>query len=153
MPQRRFRTTLASVVAVAAIATSAAVFAELTLYSYPVDGWQYAHRITEDAIAKSPRWCKSADNPPLSARKALQLADAHTDKTIKPNDKLRRELQSLSLIPVGERWAWRATYNWFPKVGGFGGEPHNFIVVVLMDGSVIVPSREKRQNELFLIHR
>ena len=38
--------------------------------SYPPNGKQYRTAVTDDMLARVPKWKKDADNSPLAARKA-----------------------------------------------------------------------------------
>jgi hypothetical protein len=113
-----------------------------TNYCYPPWGGQYASTITPEMRDSSPDWTDDAQNPPLSARKALTLAEATLRATQKVNidPLLERELVGVRLIPLdGKKWCWEVSYEWHRHSGGESGIPYSFRVFVLMNGKTVEP--------------
>lgn len=113
-------------------------------YSYPPDHVQYASEITRELRDSSPDWMEAEPNPPLSARKAMSLAEATLRATLKDKtDPLyERYFSGARLVPLGGRkWCWEVCYEWHARVGGETGTPYDFRVFVLMNGTVVQPRK------------
>jgi hypothetical protein len=108
-----------------------------TYYSYAF-GKKYTSRITEEMLRKAPQWLEKSDNPPLSPRKALQSADALSNKLIGKKADYRRYLEGVCLKPMGDGWVWIVRFEWLPE-GASTGVPDDLIIVVLMNGTTIQP--------------
>jgi len=102
-------------------------------------GKRYIVTISEEALRKSPAWDADAENPPLSARKALKLADEKKAKLVQDSKSRKWELQAIALMPGGDdKWYWLVHYEARPRVGGTGINPF-LRLAVLMNGTVIDP--------------
>jgi hypothetical protein len=113
-----------------------------TWFSYPPDGLQYASTVGKQQLAASPDWEENDPNPPLSARRALALAEAAASRILKNGgDKdLERLCDAAKLMPLGgKKWCWDVRYEWRPRRGAWDGPPYHFDVFILMDGSVVEP--------------
>jgi hypothetical protein len=112
--------------------------AETTYISYAF-GKVFKVTIADEAIDKSPAWKADADNPPLSAKKALRLATDLKNSLVKDSDEYKWKLKTLALEPAtGLRWYWIATFE--AEFRGFStGLPNQLRLVVLMDGTAIKP--------------
>jgi hypothetical protein len=114
----------------------------------PLEGYDstksFTITVTDADLRNTPSWT-GADNPPLSARKAIRLLTpvkeslVHNEKGFHP-----WRLSSLSLRQgdqVPDRWYWVATYEaWVEyRGGGATGGPYTLYLVVLMDGRVLHP--------------
>ena len=111
-------------------------------YSYPADRGQYISKITRELRDSSPDWMETESNPPLSARKAISLAEATLRATLKDevDPSYERFLLAAKLVPLGgKKWCWEVCYVWHVRVGGETGEPYGFRVFVLMNGKVVQP--------------
>jgi hypothetical protein len=116
-----------------------------THYSY-VFSKQYIVNITQKALDNTPIWADGADHPPLSARKATQLADKMRATLVKNREGYTWTLKSISLIPAGEgKWYWLAYYQEI-FFGISSGLPNDLRLVVLMDGTVIKPVVKERSD-------
>ena len=100
----------------------------------------YIVSFSSDDLKKTPAWDPSADNPPLSARKALKLAIDYRKTLIPGHADLEWHLEYLGLCQTGGRWYWLAHFEGFPKNGP--GTLHDLYVVVLMDGTIVKPRIE-----------
>lgn len=118
-------------------------------YSYPPDRARYASEITRELRDSSPDWMEAEPNPPLSARKAMSLAEATLRATLKDKtDPLyERYFSGAKLVPLGERkWCWEVCYEWHVRVGGATGAAYDFRVFVLMNGKVVQLVRVDRED-------
>jgi hypothetical protein len=115
-------------------------YAELILNSYAFSK-QYKVTITDEAIEKSPAWKDDAENPPLSAKKAIKLADAMKDSLVKDSKDRKWKLTSASLEPLGDgKWYWLVSYEAEFQGGMSTGIAPNLRLVILMDGMAIKPA-------------
>jgi hypothetical protein len=110
-----------------------------TLYSYAFSK-QYIVTISREALEKSPSWTDDAENPPLSARRAIRLANGMKDSIVKDSNDFKWRLRSASLEPAGDRkWYWLVYYEAEFQGGASTGQPNHLRLAVLMDGEVIKP--------------
>ena len=93
------------VTAAALLLTGADVRAEpisgVTYHSY-APSKHYKVTITTQALEKSPAWKGDAENPPLSASKAIKLATDLREKLEQDTKEYKWRLGSASLRPAGE---------------------------------------------------
>src|SRR5262249_52766416 len=95
----------------------------------------------EGAVDKAPVWKGDADSPPVSARKAMELADRLRGRLVKDTD-LKWIRGSVALEDAGRgQWFWVVSYTSFPGSGFTGFHPP-LRLVVLMDGTVVQPEGE-----------
>lgn len=111
-------------------------------------GKKYIVTVTDAAIQNTPDWDDDAENPPVSAKKAMKLATVMKDSLVKDSDKFKWEMRSLSLMEIKDKWLWVAHLQAMengplssePVAASEGHkDPHYLSLVVLMDGSVIKP--------------
>ena len=105
-------------------------------------GKVYASKIGEVALAKSPAWLEAAENPPVSARRAMTLADAKRERLVHNTKryKWRRESTAIEFVKGPDRPYpfWHIHYEAHDRAGETG-IPSDLDLFVLMDGSVIEP--------------
>jgi hypothetical protein len=103
-------------------------------------GKVYWVTVTRAALEKAPVWKDDADNPPLPARKAMQLADRLKGKLVKDDRQFTWKRESVALEEGAEgRWYWLVTYR--AQFNGIQmGPAGNLRLAVLMDGTVIEPT-------------
>ncbi len=118
---------------------SAAGDLEYASYAF---GRVYWSTIADDALAKTPRWKSSEENPPVSARKAIQLADARREQLVKDTKdfKWSRVSVAIEFTERPEECYWKISYEAHIRVGGESGVPHHLDLYVLMDGKLIEPA-------------
>lgn len=107
-----------------------------TTYSFNVGPKQYTVTILRAAVEKAPAWKADADDPPLSARKALRAAAAALAQLVPERRDENWKLAALELTPVDGGWVWTAAYK--PLILVATPRSH-FRLTVLMDGTVIDP--------------
>jgi hypothetical protein len=108
------------------------------------EGKSFAVTVTDEALKKTPSWDKAAQNPPLSARKAIELASDLKNALVKDADGWKWKLAGLCLKEsdpksTSDKWYWLAYFEAWPTKGGLGGVPPHLYFFVLMDGRVIEP--------------
>jgi hypothetical protein len=87
-----------------------------------------------------PRWNDRQGDPPLSQRRAVDIALAELKRRQLPLESLELHSVSLTLIkevPVEGLWFYGVTFS--PKAGGVSKPYWKSMVLVLMDGSVVNP--------------
>jgi hypothetical protein len=115
------------------------VFANETIYSYTLDKC-YTVTVPREALKASPAWDVEQENPPLSARKAIKLANGKKGKLVRDSKDWKWNFSSASLQQGDEdQWYWLVSYEAWPKKGGLEGVAPFLRLVVLMDGTVIEP--------------
>jgi hypothetical protein len=97
-----------------------------------------SYMLSQSHAATLPRWDARAGNPPLSQRKAIDIAIAEIKRRKLPLETL--ELHSVSLtrikeIPITGLWFYGVTFS--PIMGGMPKPYWKSMVLVLMDGSVV----------------
>lgn len=112
-------------------------------------------KIDPSAIKASPRWKVGEENPPVSARKAIELATREIkrfDKTIQyDRDEYRWKFRSIELIPPQryENWYWVAKFD-FENIHVSQDDLFEQVwVPVLMSGRVVklvLPDPPKEMN-------
>lgn len=122
-----------AVIAVMAVCSPQA-WAE-TYYSYAA-GKRFAVTVTEEAVAKAPAWADDADDPPLSARKAREAADAVRVRLVPDGLGGKWTLTRLSLVPTAGGWVWKVGYRSPADGSDLRGE---LVLTVLMNGTVVEP--------------
>jgi hypothetical protein len=108
----------------------------------------YVVTVTRGALKKSPTWTPDAENSPLSAGRAIKLANEMKDSLVKDSNGYKWKLRDVSLSPddyEGGKWFWVISYEASFHKEGFivyssGTQPF-LRLVVLMDGTVIKPTR------------
>lgn len=107
--------------------------------------------ITQSAIDKTPKWEPADEHPPLSARRAIQLADRLRSQLVKDDKGWRWCLKSATLTPwtpesPSGHWFWEIAYHACPP-GGYAGPSNDLHLAVLMDGTVVRPKTSKRRSD------
>jgi hypothetical protein len=97
-------------------------------------GKAYSIIVTGEDLKKTPIWDQSAENPPLSARKALKLATDSRKALIPGRADREWKLEYLGLRETEGRWYWLAHFEALPRHADFTGTPPALYVAVLMDG-------------------
>jgi hypothetical protein len=99
-------------------------------------GKRYDFEVTHAQVMASPDWADDAENPPLAARKALELAHAEL-ATLLP-DAAQWKNSSITLQPLvsARKWVYLLEFH-HASVGD--GPVDSMRLVVLMDGTVVKP--------------
>jgi hypothetical protein len=117
--------------------------------SYAFDK-RYASRIPTEKLVKSPSWNRQSDSPPFPPGRAIRLANGLKDKLVRDSKRYKWHLMSVTLDrlhpfvwddekKMGDKWWWSIRYEAHVREGGETGEPDHLVIIVLMDGTVIVP--------------
>ena len=106
-------------------------------------GKQYEFRISEERLSLCPKWDIAKDqNPPCSAALALSTSEKFFLGLSEANSRKDQKwwFDSLALVKVGEQWAWKATYEFWPRNGRRMGMAASLNCWILMDGKIVKPT-------------
>ena len=119
-------------------ANKTGIYAEFTSHAF---GKQYVVAVTDNALEASPVWRDDAESPPVSARKAVKLADALRVKLVKDSKdfKWKRESAEILFVDEPDRCLWHVHYEAHPVRGGETGIGPHLDLIVLMDGTILDP--------------
>jgi hypothetical protein len=109
-----------------------------TSFTVEYGGKKYEFRISDEELEKTPAWATGEENPPLSARRAIEVGSRQI-ATLLPNGKDWR-FYAVILRPIENRWIYLVEFL-EPLRGNAAGQQVSagFQVVVLMNGSAVVP--------------
>jgi hypothetical protein len=125
---------------VALVAPAVQTPREIELYSLAF-GKLYRVTVPEAALDRAPVWKEDADNPPLSARKAIKLAGEARERLFKDSEDWVWHRQSVELCDAGGgRWYWTVTYRAYNTDIVYYVHLPEVHFVVLMDGTVVEPT-------------
>ncbi len=113
-----------------------AVQAETT-FTVEYAGKKYEFRISEADLQRTPAWAPGQENPPLSARRAIDVATKEL-ATLLPNGNDWR-LYAVTLRPIENRWIYLVEFLEPARPGAQQQVSSGFQVVVLMDGIAVMP--------------
>ena len=107
-----------------------------TIFTVEYDGKKYEFSISDADLQKTPAWPPNQDNPPLSPRRAIDIASTYL-ATLLPNGKDWR-LDRVSLKPIENRWIYLVEFL-EPLRGDLQGQQTSsgFQIVVLMNGTAV----------------
>jgi hypothetical protein len=109
-----------------------------TTFTVEYGGKKYEFRISEQALQNTPVWTPDQDNPPLSARSAIDIAKNEMAALL-PNGKDWR-LYEVTLRPLDDHWVYLVQFLEPLRPDGGGQQLSNgFQVVVLMNGVAVMP--------------
>ncbi|MCC8361690.1 hypothetical protein LK996_01145 [Lysobacter sp. A6] len=107
------------------------------------DGKTTELRLDFDALARMPAWTPGNSDPPLSVAKASQLALAWGKHRYRRYDDVRIAeilLTSAGCRQTSPRWYYRVQFR--PMMEGNGVLGYDQFVAVLMDGTIVEPTRK-----------
>jgi len=109
-----------------------------TTFTVEYGGKKYEFHITDQDLQKTPAWPSAQENPPLSVRRAIDIASNQL-ATLLPNGKDWR-LYSVTMRPLEDRWIYLVEFL-EPLRGDNPGRQLSagFQIVVLMNGATITP--------------
>jgi hypothetical protein len=113
-----------------------------TTFTVEYNSTRYEYHITDQDLQATPAWPAGEDNPPLSARTAIDIATKQL-ATLLPDGKDWR-LYEVTLRPIADRWVYLVQFL-EPLRGNGGGQQlsSGFEVVVLMNGVAVMPRISK----------
>ena len=130
------------------------------IFCFPLNGRMHGHvsyfhlkkkvsvEVTELAVDKTPSWLENSENPPLSAKQAIQKASKFKDTIVVDTKDEKWVLRDAALCPFhGEKWYWLIRFEAEPFAASFSGVPHDLKLAVLMDGTVVKPEVVDRNED------
>jgi hypothetical protein len=139
-------TTLVFVPAVFCVAATADA-AGIQLYS-DAFGNCYVASVTGKDFDKTPDWSPDAENPPVSAKKAISLATKMKDSLAENGKNYKWVLDSAALHRwTGNKWYWVATYEVQYDGPRVGPNAAQIRIVVLMDGTAVRPEVSRLRGD------
>ena len=103
------------------------------------DGRQFHFKVTDTDVLSAPAWAMNAPNPPLSARRAQEIARKQLDKFVREPSKWY--FHELSLIDFGDHIHWlyvvRFERDYPADIAVTFGD--YFEIPVLMSGAIFQP--------------
>jgi hypothetical protein len=101
-------------------------------------GRRYESKVTTGMLENSPEWAEGQDNPPLPARRAVEVASAQLSKLLP--DGAKWGLQRIHLQPIGAKWIYVVEFlEPLPEKPGVDFRRDYFAIVVLMNGEAVEP--------------
>jgi hypothetical protein len=101
--------------------------------------WDFA--IARATLSQTPVWDEADASPPLPVRRAMSIAAKQLAGLVPDADRWRFEAVSLRQIGGAGHWVYIVDYN-EPPPSSVGGLTSRLSLVVLMDGTPIVPTRK-----------
>lgn len=100
-------------------------------------GNAYSYRISDEDLVNTPSWNPAKEDPPLSLRKAVEIARVNLRRFVKKADGL--DVEKIELRQMGvETWLYQIGFHcWKDKCEDEAGT--SFTIYIKMDGSVIEP--------------
>jgi hypothetical protein len=109
-----------------------------TTFTVEYGGKKYEFRIPDQDLQKTPAWPPAQENPPLSARRAIEIATSQLAALL-PNGRDWR-LYDVTLRPIENRWIYLVSFLEPLRGDGAGQQvSKGFQIVVLMNGVAVKP--------------
>jgi hypothetical protein len=120
--------------------------AEINWSSEPGPDTYYTSRLTLARLEATPKWKAEEENPPVSARKAIAVAEAILKELQPYGPDAKFEAPTLKLRECRGDWFWVVYYS----PNDWRRFQSSFPIVVLMDGSVVRPERSTPPQQLLI---
>ena len=109
-----------------------------TTFTVEYNGKKYEFRIADVDLSRTPAWSAAQENPPISARRAIDIASKQLAMLL-PDGKDWR-LYQVTLKPIGDRWIYLVEFLEPLRGDGAGQRLSNgFQIFVLMNGVAVAP--------------
>ena len=112
-----------------------------TTFTVEYGNKKYEFHVTDQDLQKTPAWPGSQENPPLSPRRAIDIASKYL-ATLLPNGKDWR-LYEVTLRPIDDHWVYLVGFLEPLRGAGAGAGQQlstGFQIVVLMNGAAVAPA-------------
>ena len=97
-------------------------------------GKRYDFEVTAGQLMNCPAWLEGQDNPPLPARRSIEIATNYLSKLF--SDAEKWEMNGFSVIPVGEKWVYLVQFVEPAPKNVSEHLTSEFKIVVLMNGEI-----------------
>ena len=108
-----------------------------TAFTVQYGGKTYDFRVTDAELQKTPAWPPTQENPPLSARRAIDIASKQLAALL-PNAK-DWKLQEVRLQAIDNRWVYLVGFVEPLRPNVPDQVTRGFQIVVLMNGVAVMP--------------
>jgi uncharacterized membrane protein YkoI len=108
-----------------------------TVFTVQYDGKTYEFHVPQDDLKKTAAWTTAQENPPLSVRRAIDIA-AQRLATLLPNGNDWR-LHAVTLREIDNRWVYLVEFLEPLRPGVEQQTAAGFQLVVLMNGTAVAP--------------
>ncbi|MDX1927994.1 MAG: hypothetical protein SFV81_15825 [Pirellulaceae bacterium] len=121
------------------------LFGGETSFPAKVNGVAVRYTISTEEIEATPKWIESDSSPPVSARKAIDMATVKLPDVLfelfeKRGVRKEWEVDHVCLKRFDERWYWLVSFTRVIPPGAIGsGIQDESQIVVLMNGKVLLP--------------
>ena len=113
-----------------------------TTFTVEYNGTKYEFHISDQDLQASPAWPANQENPPLSARRAIDIASKQLAELL-PNGKDWR-LYEVTLRVIDNHWVYLVQFLEPLRSTGAGQQDSSgFEIVVLMNGVAVMPRISK----------
>jgi hypothetical protein len=119
------------------LATALLIAQAETTFTVEYAGKTYVFRISDGDLQKTPTWTPTQENPPLSPRRAIDVATRQLSALL-PNGKDWR-LHAVTLRPIADRWIYLVEFLEPLREDGAAQLSSGFQLVVLMNGLAVTP--------------
>ena len=110
-------------------------------FSGYVRGERWDFKVTRTMLAQAPAWEDAELSPPLTPRRAVAIAAAQLAELLPDSSKWGLRRVSLQQLLGGTRWVYVIEYGGPPPTPVGGMTMENVPIVVLMNGTTVVPTR------------
>ena len=112
-----------------------------TTFTVEYNGSKYEFHISDQDLQATPAWLPNQDNPPLSARRAIDIATKQLASLL-PDGKDWR-LHEVTLRSIDNHWVYLVQF--LEPLRNAGGQQlsSGFEIVVLMNGVAVMPHISK----------
>jgi hypothetical protein len=123
----------------------APLLASRAIASHSIGNDTYEVHVRDEDLLKAPEWKADADNPPVSARKAIRLASQAKDTLVKDTPMYKWEFAKadLCLDQDTQRWYWLILFEGRLRNGEAEEDAPTRLIGVLMNGTVLKPTLDK----------
>ena len=110
----------------------------------------YAYNISANDLQNTPSWKPEQEDPPVSLRKALEIARKNLSRFVKKSNAF--EVENINLIQMdGNKWLYDISFH-CQKKECQDAAGSNFKFFIKMDGSIVEPKvRKEIKKEVFTI--
>jgi hypothetical protein len=113
------------------------------------NGCTYTYKLSTPDLDNLPSWNAQDIEPPLSLRKALDLARAGLQRFVKPGEQWQWRVDSIALRQLDfDKWIYDMTFS-CSSTKCISESSSSFTILIKMDGSIIEPEikpDEKRND-------
>jgi hypothetical protein len=111
---------------------------EWSRFTRYVDGSKYTFKVTAEELQNLPSWNPETEDVPLSARKAIEVAQRNLARFVPTPDKWTLDHIELTRM-VKDKWIYEVYFDCLSEDCGRPDSDWSFMIYVKMDGSIVEP--------------